>query len=508
MFKIMITAASSNSGKTAVTCGLLSLLKRKGYSPCAFKCGPDYIDPMFHRSVMGIQSNNLDYFLAGEETLKSVFASFCKGHGAAVCEGVMGYYDGRTGSSCEASAWHVASLLDIPALLVLRPKGSALTLAAIIKGMAQFRQPSRICGVIFNDCSEMFYNTYAPAIEAESGIPVLGYLPHMEEAVFESRHLGLMTAAEIGDLSERIERIGSRMEETLGLERLFELFGTPEPASEAAGETSSGQNEPSESFTPSGDILIDQLHHIIKKTVEPQVRIAVARDEAFNFIYAETLTALEEAGADIVFFSPLHDAALPADIGGLYLPGGYPELHVKALSENESMRASIKAAIEGGLPTIAECGGFLYLGEKLEGAPADDSASGKSPAADHVQTGSEAACKEGQPSYDMVGVLPGSAANANHLVRFGYGCIESPQDNLLFRKGEQIPVHEFHYWETTANGSDLTLTKASNGKQWQFGYATDSLYAGFPHLYPARDGGLLASRFVGAAKAFAEGDAE
>ena len=196
MIKFMITAPSSNTGKTAVTCGLLSLLERKGFDPCAFKCGPDYIDPMFHRSVMGIQSNNLDVFLAGEDGVRNVFAHYSKGHDAAVCEGVMGYYDGRTVGSTEASAWHVASLLDIPAILVVRPKGAALTLAAIIKGLAEFRNPSRICGVIFNDCSEMFYKTYAPSIEAESGIPVLGYLPHMEEAGFESRHLGLMTAEE------------------------------------------------------------------------------------------------------------------------------------------------------------------------------------------------------------------------------------------------------------------------------------------------------------------------
>ena len=477
MLKFMITAASSNSGKTAVTCGMLSLLKRKGLDPCAFKCGPDYIDPMFHRSVLGIQSSNLDVFLAGEDGMRDVFARGSAGHDAAVCEGVMGYYDGMTqrvgnagsqnptgapgGAACDpkfasarASAWHVASLLQIPAILVLRPKGAALTLAAVIRGMAQFRDPSRICGVIFNDCSEMYYRMYGPLIEEESGIPVLGYLPHMEEANFESRHLGLMTAEEIQDLSERIDRIGARMEETIDLKRLMELTGEAEEYQEAACP------EDADPKGPKGS----------------PVRIAVARDEAFNFIYAETITALEDAGAEILYFSPLRDQTLPEKISGLYLPGGYPELYGQQLAGNETMRASIRQAVEGGLPTIAECGGFLYLSESLADA-------------------------EGK-SWPMVGVMPGHGAGTGKLVRFGYGTIGCEKSSMLFRPGEQVPVHEFHYWDTTAPGCDLTLTKSSNGKQWNFGYAADTLYAGFPHLYLGNP--VLAQRFADAAREFGE----
>ena len=454
MLKLMLTAISSNSGKTAVTCGLLSLLKRKGYDPCAFKCGPDYIDPMFHRSVLGISSNNLDVFLAGEEGVREVFARGSKGHGAAVVEGVMGFYDGvrrfdGEGAGEFASAHHVADLLDIPAILVVRPKGAALTMAAVIKGAAEFRSPRRICGVIFNDCSEAYYSMYGPEIEQESGVPVLGYVPHMEEADFDSRHLGLMTAGEIDNLAERIDRIGQKMEETIDMDRLFEVAGAdakadiPDegPCDEAAAKGSG-------------------------------VRIAVAKDEAFNFIYAETLTALEEAGADIVFFSPTHDAALPDDIDGLYLPGGYPELYGRQLSENTDMLASVREAVSGGLPTVAECGGFLYLSASLEDSEGKD--------------------------WPMVGLLPGEGSNAGKLVRFGYGHISAEKDSLLLRKGEQVPVHEFHYWDTTADGSDMTLTKASNGKQWNFGYASETLYAGFPHLYLG--GGGLAERFVSACR--------
>ena len=456
MLKVMITAVASNSGKTAVTCGLLSLLKNKGLDPCAFKCGPDYIDPMFHRSVLGISSNNLDVFLAGEDGVQKAFERYSKGHGAAVCEGVMGFYDGvrfadgagdAGGRPDYASAHHVAELLDIPAILVVRPKGAALTLAAVIKGAAEFRAPRRIGGVIFNDCSEAYFKMYAPSIEEESGIPVLGYLPHMEEAGFESRHLGLMTAGEIDDLAERIDRIGKKMEETVDIDRLLEVCGAGKPENAAAtSETEAA-------------------------AAEADVRIAVAKDEAFNFIYADSLTALEEAGAEIVFFSPVHDRALPEGVQGLYLPGGYPELYCRQLSENESMLESIREAVKGGLPTIAECGGFLYLSASLEDA-------------------------EGA-SWPMANVFDGAGSNAGRLVRFGYGYISADEDSMLLRKGEKAPVHEFHYWDTTADGSDMTLTKISNGKTWKFGYASDTLYAGFPHLYIA---GGLAERFVEACR--------
>ena len=466
MFKVMLTAISSNSGKTAVTCGLLSLLKRKGYDPCAFKCGPDYIDPMFHRSVLGISSSNLDVFLAGEEGVREVFARNSKGHGAAVVEGVMGFYDGvrfadtvrqadGTGQNGGefASAHHVADLLDIPAVLVMRPKGAALTIAAVIKGAAEFRKPRRICGIIFNDCSESYYNMYGQSIEQQSGVPVLGYVPHMEEADFDSRHLGLMTAGEIEDLAGRIDRIGEKMEETIDLERLFAVAGAD--AADYGGEaTADGAGAPNTA------------------PKDAAVRIAVAKDDAFNFIYAETLTALEAAGAEIAFFSPIDDAALPDEIDGLYLPGGYPELYGRQLSKNTTMLKSVRDAVHGGLPTIAECGGFLYLSSALE---------------DNEDV-----------RWPMVGVLPGEGSNAGKLVRFGYGYISAETDSLLLRAGEQVPVHEFHYWDTTAAGTDMILTKVSNGQQWNFGYANETLYAGFPHLYLA--GGGLAERFVGACK--------
>ena len=220
MLKILITAPQSNTGKTSVTCGLLEMALRRGLDPCALKCGPDYIDPMFHKAVLGIDSHNLDIFLAGKSKIRQLAQSYSIGHRAVICEGVMGYYDG-VGASSEASSWHVAVCADFRSILVIRPKGASLSLAAVIKGMAEFREDSRIAGIFLNDCSPALYKSLAPMLEEETGIPVLGYLPHMEEAVFKSRHLGLYTAGEIKDLKERIGIIADKIEETVDFDRIL-----------------------------------------------------------------------------------------------------------------------------------------------------------------------------------------------------------------------------------------------------------------------------------------------
>lgn len=428
MVELLLAAPASGSGKTAVTCALLAALAKRGLSPCAFKCGPDYIDPMFHRSVLGVESHNLDLFLCGEERLRALYECHLSGHGAAVCEGVMGFYDGVGGSTTQASAWHVASTLELPVLLVIRPKGASLTLAAQIQGLCSFRENSRIQGVFLNDCSPMLLRSLAPILEKETGLPVLGYLPHMEEATFESRHLGLYTAGEIEGLQQRIDILAQKLEETTDMERLLKLFA--------------GREERS----------------VSKPVPTPaKARIAVAHDEAFCFTYAETLGAFRDVGAEIVEFSPLHDAGLPENIGGLYLPGGYPELYARQLSQNAAMRKAIQKAIQNGLPTVAECGGFLYLGQSLED-----------------ETGA---------AYPMAGVLAGDGMKKEKLVRFGYAHLTAKNDSLLFAKGEKIPAHEFHYWDSTENGESFTAQKPVSGRSWQCGFGEKNLYAAFPHLY-------------------------
>lgn len=444
MIQLLLTAPASGGGKTMMTCALLRALRRRGLSPCAFKCGPDYIDPMFHRVALGVEGCNLDLFLSEPATVRTLYGAYCRRHDAAVCEGVMGYHDGLGGSTDRASAWSVADTLDLPVLLVLRPKGASLTLAALVRGLEQFRTPSHLAGVLLNGCASMPAKSLAPMLERETGLPVLGCLPHLPQAVVESRHLGLCTAAEIADLEQRLDVLAAALEENADLPRLLELCDRSAPHFPGT-----------QSRKP------------------PCARIAVARDEAFCFAYAESLCALEAAGAELVPFSPLRDAALPPDVGGLYLPGGYPELHAEKLAQNEGMRRSIRQAVEHGLPTVAECGGFLYLCQSLE--------------------------DENGAVRPMAGALPGAGVRRDRLVRFGYAELAAEHDSLLFRTGETVPVHEFHYWDCTENGTAFALKKPVTGLVWRGGFASPTLYAAFPHLYFAGHP-RLAHRFVQAAK--------
>ena len=443
MIQFLLAAPRSGSGKTTMTCALLMALKRRGCAPCAFKSGPDYIDPMFHRAVLGVESRSLDLFFSAPETVRTLYAKGAAGHGAAVCEGAMGFYDGLGGVSDRASAWHLADTLDLPVLLVVEPKGQSLTLAAELKGLVNFRTPSHIAGILLNNCTARMHALLAPMLEKETGLPVLGFLPKLPEAVIGSRHLGLYTAAEVENLQQKLALLADAAEEHIDWPRLLALCEKEPPALPVQPE-----------MPPA------------------RVRIAVAQDEAFCFTYAETLEAFRDAGAEVVFFSPLRDTALPENIGGLYLPGGYPELHARELSENTSLLREIKQKIKSGLPTAAECGGFLYLGQSLTDA-------------------------EGQ-SWPMAGVLPGEAKDAGRLVRFGYAALSADSDSMLFRAGESFPIHEFHHWDSTANGTALAAKKPVGGAAWRCGFVNEHFYAGFPHLYWA--GTPLPQRFAAAAE--------
>ena len=424
MIQFLLAAPNSGSGKTTLACALLAALKNRGYAPCAFKCGPDYIDPMFHRAVLGVESHNLDLFFSSPETARGLYASGAAGHGAAVCEGAMGFYDGLSGTSTTASAWQVADTLNLPVLLVVRPKGASLTLAAQIKGLQSFRTPSHLAGILLNDCKPGLYKMLAPMLEAETGLPVAGFLPPVPEAAIGSRHLGLYTAGEVADLQQKIALLAQAAEETIHWEKLLSLCEQPAPAA----------------------AQIKQEH---KKQC---VKIAVARDEAFCFAYAETLEALTAAGAEIVPFSPVRDPALPEGAGGLYLPGGYPELYAQALSENTSMRQSIRGAVAAGLPTVAECGGFLLLHKTLTGVP-------------------------------MADICGGTAQMGSRLKQFGYITLTANSDSLLCRQGETLTAHEFHYAQSTQPGADFSAQKPLRTRGWQCIHASDTLHAGYPHIH-------------------------
>lgn len=495
MIECLITAGASGSGKTSVVVGLLSLLQKKGYNVGSFKCGPDYIDPMFHRAVMGVESHNLDLFLASADRVKEFYQRYSAGKTAVICEGAMGYFDGLGGITDEASAWKVADTLDLPVIAVIDAKGASLSIAAQILGLKSLRQPHHIVGVILNKCSKMLYQRLKPVLETETGVKLIGCLPYVEGAEFSSRHLGLYTAGEISDINQRIDKIADALEDNLDFEAFEELCKRNVKAGDGVEQV---ELEDSKNCASEGeDCTLDgrktcanELGYAeSRKTcancgkpdastdckTHAKAKIAVARDDAFCFLYEETLDTLKEQGAELVFFSPLHDEGLPKGVSGLYLPGGYPELFAGELSFNEDMLKDIKSAIESGLPTVAECGGFLYLCESLEDGNGD--------------------------IYEQVGIFKGAATNKEKLVRFGYSLLSQEEDSLLFRKGEEVPMHEFHYWDAADPGSDLLATKPLGGRSYRCAYSTDTLYAGFPHLYLAGKP-KLAARFVEKAAAF------
>ena len=336
--RLLLCAPASGGGKTTLTCALLQALVNRGVNPVAFKCGPDYIDPMFHSEIIGAKSRNLDLFLLGADTTRYLLEKNSRGSGLALIEGVMGYYDG-IGLSADASAWDLARATRTPAVLVMDGRGRALTAAAVVRGMKDFRPDSGIAGVVLNRVSPMLYPRLKEAIEGETGVKVYGFLPNRPDCALESRHLGLVTAAEVAGLREKLSALAVQAEETVDIDGLLALAASaPELAAKPMA---------------------------LPEPVEGRPRIAVARDKAFCFYYADGLALLERLGAELVEFSPLADGGLPEGACGLYLGGGYPELYAEALADNRPMREEVRAAVLGGLPTVAECGGFLYLNQTL-----------------------------------------------------------------------------------------------------------------------------------------------
>ena len=437
--RLLIGGTGSGCGKTTVSSALLRAWQRRGVSLAAFKCGPDYIDPMFHTAVLGLPSRNLDLFFVDGAACRAGLTQHIPAGGCGVIEGVMGFYDGVSGTTDTASAAHLARETRTPAVLVVSPKGQSLTLAAMLFGLRQFAE-NTLQGVIFNGISKGMYPFYR-AIAEKGGLRAYGYLPRVPAASIPDRHLGLVTAGEIADLQRKLDQLADAAEEGLDLDGLLAL----------------AQSAPT---------LADRMLPLEKAASQP-VRIAVARDAAFCFYYEDNLDVLCELGAEIVEFSPLADGHLPGGIDGLYLGGGYPELYAAKLAENQTLRAELRARIADGLPTVAECGGFMYLHE-------------------HIGT------SEG--NYSMVGVIPGTARMTGKLQNFGYVTLTVQQDGLLGPKRTRTRAHEFHYAASDDAGSGMEAKKP-NGRAWPCVHVRDTLYAGYPHLY-FRSNPELAANFV------------
>lgn len=422
--RVLLAAPSSGSGKTTVTCGLLKALLNRKLSCVSFKCGPDYIDPMFHKYVLGVTGGNLDSFFLPDEQVRRQFALGAEGADIAVIEGVMGYYDGLAGISAKASSYDIARITKTPVILVLDCKGASLSLLAVIRGFLDYGEERMIKGVILNRISAEMAKRLTPMIE-EMGVAVIGSIAESQVMKLESRHLGLVMPEECGDLRERIEDLAVELEKSLDIGALLEIAKGAPP------------------LETGGDEERQELKF------DRPVSIAVARDEAFCFYYQENIRLLENMGAVITEFSPLRDQAVPEGADVILLGGGYPELCARELSENRGMIESLQKAVNSGTFLLAECGGFLYLHDHLEGA-------------------------DGQ-SYPMAGIIHADAYRTGRLSRFGY--IE------LSGEDGSVKAHEFHYWDSTDPGSCMTAKKPLSARKWECVHRTEHMAAGFPHLY-------------------------
>ena len=435
--RIVIAGTGSGVGKTTLTIGLMAALHERGLVVQGYKCGPDYIDPTYHTAVTGRASRNLDSWMCGEEGVKEIFLRGSQGADVSVIEGVMGLFDGKDPRSDEGSTADISRILCAPIILVIDISSMARSAAAIVKGFQSFAEYARIVGVIANLAgSEGHYLMVKEAIEQECGIPVIGYLKRDDIEAIPERHLGLIPSIERGELNGFFSALEAKISDQIDIDKLLELAaGSLEPIKTKAA-----------LFSHRYDL--DPVH------------IAIAKDAAFHFYYPENLELLEAYGAKISFFSPLAGERPPADADGLYIGGGFPEEFAERLSGQNQVRSAIKEVIESGLPTLAECGGFMYLTESIEDT-------------------------NGQV-YPMVGTIPGKVKMQTKLAALGYREITGTADNRLLGDNETAKGHEFHYsvFEPALN-SKLAHAYYVQGRLGlkQEGCLYRNLVAGYTHIH-------------------------
>jgi len=425
--QLLIGAASSGSGKTTFTLGLLRALRNRGLQVQPFKCGPDYIDTRHHREAAGKPSVNLDSFMMSEEHIRILYQGYTEDADVAVTEGVMGLFDGYDRMS--GSGAEIACLLDIPVILVVNAKSTAYSVAPLIYGFKHFSQGIRIVGVVFNFVASNNHYTFLKQAAEDAGVEALGYIPKQTDIEIPSRHLGLTMDDDFA-FDIFADKIATLIEQHVDIDRLLELTNA---------------------YSLQQDIPVHKTeakHPILN-------RIAVARDAAFSFAYEENIQYLRELG-EVVFFSPLEDTCLP-DADFVYLSGGYPELYLKELSGNISMLNSIRHYIEQGGKLLAECGGMMYLCESI-------------------------ADKDGN-KYPMAGIFKQSATMENMKLRLGY--------RLLNYNGHQIKGHEFHYSCIIPQEHPIpSVAEALTAKGIKTDtplYRYKNTLAGYTHLYWADD---------------------
>lgn len=447
--RIIIAATHSGAGKTTLTAGLIAAYRARGLRVAPFKIGPDYIDPSYHALAAGAPCHNLDTWMLSPERVRESFVRRCKNADLAIIEGVMGLFDGKAADDDVGSAAHVARLLDAPIVLVLDARAMARTAAVLVKGIADFDPRLHIGGFVANRVGSAGHaQLIAQAAESIASPPMLGYLVRQDTIVLPERHLGLVPTNEAGQWQAWLNHVQSQIEASIHLDQLLAL----------------ARNAPA--TLPNYGLLTSQ------SPTSQHCRIAIARDAAFSFIYEDNLDLLIEAGAQLVFFSPLSDATLPNNIQGLYLGGGFPELYASELSANASMRHSIQAASRAGMPIYAECGGLMYLTEAIID-------------------------QQGQ-GYAMVGALAGTSQMSPRLT-LGYREVTAMQNNWLWQAGETMRGHEFHYSNWSGRPTNVSsLYRAAVPAPWQTeGAIIGNTLASYVHLHWLAKP-ELATRFVAA----------
>lgn len=428
--RLIISAPHSGTGKTTLTIALMAALCKRGLKVQPYKVGPDYIDPGFHEVVTGRPSINLDGWLLEDNVNKYLFDKYNNDADISIIEGVMGLYDGYGSEPMLGSTAHISHLLKSPVILVMNVKGMSTSAAALVHGMKTFRDIP-IKGVIINlPMSERHYEILKETIEINTDVPVIGYLPKLDEVKLESRHLGLIQSSEIDDIKSKIDRLGDTITDTIDIDKLIEIAGSGEPLEDINRITASNQ------------------YH---------VHIAVAKDKAFSFHYNENIEMLKESGAKIHYFSPLKDDRLPDECDGIYLAGGYPEVFAKELSSNTSLMEDIRKKANEDIPIYAECGGYMYLHETITNLENE--------------------------TYKMVGIFQGGAYMKKRLQNFGYVSVRADNDTPIFNKDTEFRAHEFHRSVVDRTVEPTYITGSKKDKRWHCGKLYKNVYGMYPHIY-------------------------
>lgn len=448
--RLVVAAPASGHGKTTIATGLMAALARSGHRVSGHKVGPDYIDPGYHELATGLPGRNLDPHLAGEERLLPLLLHGAAGADLAVVEGVMGLHDGMLGTDGYASTAHVARATHSPVVLVVDVSSASRSIAALVHGMVTFDTSVRVAGVILNKVGSTRHADEVVRALESTGVPVLGVVHRDDGVVAPSRHLGLVPAEERDDAVAALDRLAARVAKAVDLEEVVRIARS---APSLTGEAW----DPAAAVAP----------HAVERPAGRRV-VAVAGGRSFTFRYAETAELLDALGCDVRVFDPLHDEALPEGTSGLYLGGGFPEVHAATISANEPLRHAIADAVAAGVPTVAECAGLLYLCRTLDGAP-------------------------------MVGALPADAAMTPRLT-LGYRTAVAPQEHLLAPSGARVTGHEFHRTHVTPAHPEAGLTVAWTSAHGPAGFASPTLHASYLHTHWAGHP-RMAARFAAAVHA-------